>query len=173
MTNEILKTFLEANSLKELTNAAGRALGCPLLVIDDSFHVAAYFRADSINDPYSGVIRHGELSYDESALISASAASGELLHSPAGHHYRISQLNCGELRMGYTLCIMPENALPSGSDEDFALINSFLAKQLYYERHRGGITATAEEVLSSLIDGRFQSEEFFELQANTDRKSVV
>ena len=45
MTNEILKTFLEANSLKELTNAAGRALGCPLLVIDDSFHVAAYFRA--------------------------------------------------------------------------------------------------------------------------------
>lgn len=75
MTNEILKTFLEANSLKELTNAAGRALGCPLLVIDDSFHVAAYFRADSINDPYSGVIRHGELSYDESALISASAAS--------------------------------------------------------------------------------------------------
>ena len=167
MTNEILKTFLEANSLKELTNAAGRALGCPLLVIDDSFHVAAYFRADSINDPYGGVIRHGELSYDESALISASAASGELLHSPAGYHYRISQLNCGELRMGYTLCIMPENALPSGSDEDFALINSFLAKQLYYERHRGGITATAEEVLSSLIDGRFQSEEFFELQANT------
>ena len=167
MTNEILKTFLEANSLKELTNAAGRALGCPLLVIDDSFHVAAYFRADSINDPYSGVIRHGELSYDESALISASAASGELLHSPAGYHYRISQLNCGGLRMGYTLCIMPENALPSGSDEDFALINSFLAKQLYYERHRGGITATAEEVLSSLIDGRFQSEEFFELQANT------
>ena len=74
MTNEILKTFLVANSLKELTNAAGRALGCPLLVIDDSFHVAAYFRADSINDPYSGVIRHGELSYDESALISASAA---------------------------------------------------------------------------------------------------
>ena len=54
MTNEILKTFLEANSLKELTNAAGRALGCPLLVIDDSFHVAAYFRADSINDPYLG-----------------------------------------------------------------------------------------------------------------------
>ena len=99
MTNEILKTFLVANSLKELTNAAGRALGCPLLVIDDSFHVAAYFRADSINDPYSGVIRHGELSYDESALISASAASGELLHSPAGYHYRISQLNCGELRM--------------------------------------------------------------------------
>ena len=48
MTNEILKTFLEANSLKELTNSAGRALGCPLLVIDDSFHVAAYFRADSI-----------------------------------------------------------------------------------------------------------------------------
>lgn len=167
MTNEILKTFLEANSLKELTNAAGRALGCPLLVIDDSFHVAAYYRADSINDPYGGVIRHGELSYDESALISASAASGELLHSPAGYHYRISQLNCGELRMGYTLCIMPENALPSGSDEDFALINSFLAKQLYFERHRGGIIATAEEVLSSLIDGRFQSEEFFELQANT------
>ena len=98
MTNDMLKTFLEANSLKELTNAAGRALGCPLLVIDDSFHVAAYFRADSINDPYSGVIRHGELSYDESALISASAASGELLHSPAGDHYRISQLNCGELR---------------------------------------------------------------------------
>ena len=153
MTNEILKTFLEANSLKELTNAAGRALGCPLLVIDDSFHVAAYFRADSINDPYGGVIRHGELSYDESALISASAASGELLHSPAGYHYRISQLNCGELRMGYTLCIMPENALPSGSDEDFALINSFLAKQLYYERHRGGITATAGGVAAAVSFG--------------------
>lgn len=167
MTNEILKTFLEANSLKELTNAAGRALGCPLLVIDDSFHVAAYHRADSIIDSYGGVIiRHGELSYDESALISAPAASGELLRSPAGYHYRISQLNCGELRMGYTLCIVPENALSSGSDEDFALINSFLAKQLYFERHRGGITATAEEVLSSLIEGRFQSEAFFDLQAN-------
>ena len=167
MTNEILKTFLEANSLKELANAAGRALCCPLLVIDDSFHVVAYYRADSITDPYGDVIRHGELSYDESALISASAVSGELLlHSPSGYHYRISQLNCGELRMGYTLCIMPENALPSGSDEDFALINSFLAKQLYFERHRGGITATAEEVLSSLIDGRFQSEAFFDLQAN-------
>ena len=167
MTNEMLKTFLEAGSLKELTNAAGMALGCPLMVIDDSFHVAAYYRADSITYPYGDIIRHGELSYDESALVSASAASGEmLLHSPAGYHYRISQLNCGELRMGYTLCIMPENALPSGSDEDFALINSFLAKQLYFERHRGGITATAEEVLSSLMDGRFQSEAFFYLQAN-------
>ena len=62
----------------------------------------------------------GALSYDESALVSASAASGEmLLHSPAGYHYRISQLNCGELRMGYTLCIVPENALPSGRDELF------------------------------------------------------
>ena len=76
MTNEILKTFLVANSLKELTNAAGRALGCPLLVIDDSFHVAAYFRADSINDPYSGVIRHGELSYDESVGRAAAFACG-------------------------------------------------------------------------------------------------
>lgn len=138
-----------------------------MLVIDDSFHVAAYFRADSINDPYSGVIRHGELSYEESALISASAASASCCIRLRGTITGYPSSTAENFAWGYTLCIMPENALPSGSDEDFALINSFLAKQLYYERHRGGITATAEEVLSSLIDGRFQSEEFFELQANT------
>lgn len=166
MTDEILRTFLNTNSLRELTNAAGRAMGCPFMVIDDSFHVAAYYRADGIADPYDGAIRHGELSYDESALIASSALEGEvLLRSPAGYHCRISELRCGELRMGYTLCLVQEGALPVAPDEDFALINSFIAKQMYFERHRGGITATPEEVLVNLIEGKFKSQDFFQLQA--------
>ncbi len=166
MTDEILRTFLNTNSLRELTNAAGRAMGCPFMVIDDSFHVAAYYRADGIADPYDGAIRHGELSYDESALIASSALEGEvLLRSPAGYHCRISELRCGELRMGYALCLVQEGALPAAPDEDFALINSFIAKQMYFERHRGGITATPEEVLVNLIEGKFKSQDFFQLQA--------
>ena len=49
--NSLVTEFFEQDDLKQLAEDTGILLECPLLVLDDTFHVAAYFSPPGFSDP--------------------------------------------------------------------------------------------------------------------------
>lgn len=63
------------DDLKALAADAGALLECPLLVLDDTFHVTAHHRPLGFTDPpFQNAVRQGEITYEAGAIISQSEA---------------------------------------------------------------------------------------------------
>ena len=74
-TNALLTEFFSQDDIKNLAAAAGSLLECPLIVLDDTFHVVAHYRPLGFSDPvFSDAVRQGETTYEIGALISQSEA---------------------------------------------------------------------------------------------------
>ena len=58
----LLAEFFAQDDLKSLAADAGTLLDCPLLVLDDTFHVTAHHRPLGFSDPYfQDAIAQGEI----------------------------------------------------------------------------------------------------------------
>ncbi len=67
--------FIAQDDLKSLAADAGALLECPLLVLDDTFHVVAYHRPLGFSDPlFQASVSRGEITYEAGAIISRSEA---------------------------------------------------------------------------------------------------
>lgn len=71
----LLSEFLLQDDLQQLALDTGMLLRCPLLVLDDTFHVRAHFLPPSFSDEvFRNAVRCGEITYEAGALISKSTA---------------------------------------------------------------------------------------------------
>ena len=71
----LLSEFFAQDDLKALAADAGALLECPLLVLDDTFHVTAHHRPLGFTDPlFQDAVRQGEITYEAGAVISQSEA---------------------------------------------------------------------------------------------------
>lgn len=71
----LLAEFFAQDDLKSLAADAGALLECPLLVLDDTFHVVAYYRPLGFSDPlFQASVSRGEITYEAGAIISRSEA---------------------------------------------------------------------------------------------------
>ena len=71
----LLSEFLLQDDLQQLTLDTGMLLQCPLLVLDDTFHVRAHFLPPSFSDEvFRNAVRCGEITYEAGAVISKSPA---------------------------------------------------------------------------------------------------
>ena len=71
----LLAEFFAHDDLKALAADAGALLECPLLVLDDTFHVTAHHRPLGFTDPFfQDAVRQGEITYEAGAIISQSEA---------------------------------------------------------------------------------------------------
>ena len=71
----LLAEFFAQDDLKSLAADAGALLDCPLLVLDDTFHVVAYHRPLGFSDPlFQASVSRGEITYEAGAIISRSEA---------------------------------------------------------------------------------------------------
>ena len=76
--DEVLNSFLQNNSLSALTEAVSMLIGCPVIIVDEAFHIAASFAANGSDyEEYRTAIRHSELSFAASAAISERAETAE------------------------------------------------------------------------------------------------
>lgn len=74
-TEALLAEFFAQDDLKSLAADAGALLECPLLVLDDTFHVVAYYRPLGFSDPlFQASVSRGEITYEAGAIISRSEA---------------------------------------------------------------------------------------------------
>ena len=168
--DEVLNSFLQNNSLSALTETVSMLLGCPVIIVDDAFHIAASFASNGSDyEEYRTTVSHSELSFAASAAISEraeTADSGLFSFEKKDKKYLILILGNGKTMVGYMICIFNLSYVVPCTDEELMFAAALISKQLCIER-RQIASSTAEEILISLLNGEFSDEEHFRLQAQT------
>ena len=169
----LLEQFFAQDDLGKLAVSTGELLGCPLLVLDDTFHVAAHYLPLGFSDAlFETAVRRGEISYEAGAIISENAmlTAGwadyvQLADSP--YRRRFAPLVSAGVRLGCLICVDTDGHLEKIPPQTWELVERILAKQLFVEAsHQDKPFETAEDILMHLLDGGFSSAAHFQLQAS-------
>ena len=169
----LLAEFFAHDDLKALAADAGALLECPLLVLDDTFHVTAHHRPLGFTDPFfQDAVRQGEITYEAGAIISQSEALSagradyEKLEG-SDYRRRFSPLISSGVRLGYLICVDTDGHLQNIPPETWNMVEQILAKQAFIEVSRQDKPfETTEDILMHLLDGGFSSAPYFRLQAS-------
>ena len=145
----LLREFFAQDDLSRLAEGAGALLGCPLLVLDDTFHVAAHHLPLGFSDAvFQTSVRSGEITYEAGAIISRSPALSagaadciKLADSP--YRRRFAPLVSAGVRLGYLICVDTDGHLEKIPAQTWELV---------------------EDILRHLLDGGFPSAPYFRLQ---------
>ena len=172
-TDSFLAEFFAQDDLKSLAADAGALLECPLLVLDDTFHVTAHHRPLGFTDPlFQESIRQGQITYEAGAVISQSAAlsAGKADYvklDGTAFRRRFAPLISSGVRLGYLICVDTDGHLQAVPQETWTTVEQVLAKQAFIEASRDDKPfETAEDILMHLLDGGFSSAPYFRLQAS-------
>ena len=146
-------------------------MDCPLLVLDDTFHILAHYKTDGFADPlFDKAVQLGQITYEAGAIISKNAriSAGQpdyidLAGTP--FRRRFAPLVSAGVRHGYLICVDLDEHLQTVSEGVFRTVETVLAKQLLMEAgQQERPFETAEEILMHLLDGGFSSAAYFRLQ---------
>lgn len=169
----LLEQFFAQDDLGKLTVSTGELLGCPLLVLDDTFHVAAHYLPLGFSDAlFETAVRRGEISYEAGAIISENvmltagwADYVQLADSP--YRRRFAPLVSAGVRLGCLICADTDGHLEKIPPQTWELVEHILSKQMFVEAsHQDKLFETAEDILMHLLDGGFSSAAHFQLQAS-------
>lgn len=169
----LLEEFFSQDDLRQLALSTGELLDCPLLVLDDTFHIAAHHLPLGFSDAlFETAVRRGEISYEAGAIISKNAmlTAGwadyvQLADSP--YRRRFAPLISAGVRLGCLICVDTDGHLEKIPPQTWELVERILAKQLFVEASRQDKPfETAEDILMHLLDGGFSSAAHFQLQAS-------
>ena len=135
----LLREFFAQDDLSRLAEGAGALLGCPLLVLDDTFHVAAHHLPLGFSDAvFQTSVRSGEITYEAGAIISRSPALSagaadciKLADSP--YRRRFAPLVSAGVRLGYLICVDTDGHLEKIPAQTWNTVEQILAKQLFVE----------------------------------------
>jgi hypothetical protein len=167
----LLSDFFEKGDLKQLAWDAGILMDCPLLVLDDTFHILAYYKTDGFADPlFDKAVQLGQITYEAGAIISKSpllsAGKPDYINlEDSTHRRRFAPLISAGVRHGYLICVDVDDHLQTVSEDVFRTVETVLAKQLLMEAgQQERPFETSEEILMHLLDGGFSSVAYFRLQ---------
>ena len=169
----LLEQFFAQDDLGKLAVSTGELLGCPLLVLDDTFHVAAHYLPLGFSDALiETAVRRGEITYEAGAIISRNAmlTAGwadyvQLADSP--YRRRFAPLVSAGVRLGCLICVDTDGHLEKIPPQTWELVEHILSKQMFVEAsHQDKPFETAEDILMHLLDGGFSSAAHFQLQAS-------
>ena len=169
----LLEEFFSQDDLRQLALSTGELLDCPLLVLDDTFHVAAYRMPHGFSDSvFQSAVRRGEITYEAGVIISKnpmlSAGWADYVQLPdSPYRRRFAPLISSGVRLGCLICVDTDGHLEQIPPRTWELVERILAKQLFMEVSRQDKPSeTAEDILMHLLDGGFSSAAHFQLQAS-------
>ena len=169
----LLEEFFSQDDLRQLALSTGELLDCPLMVLDDTFRIAAYRLPLGFSDAlFETAVRCGEITYEAGATISKNAmlTAGwadyvQLADSP--YRRRSAPLISAGVRLGCLICVDTDGHLEKIPPQTWELVEHILSKQLFMEVSRQDKPSeTAEDILMHLLDGGFSSAAHFQLQAS-------
>lgn len=169
----LLEEFFSQDDLRQLALSTGELLDCPLMVLDDTFRIAAYRLPLGFSDAlFETAVRCGEITYEAGAIISKKAmlTAGwadyvQLADSP--YRRRFAPLISAGVRLGCLICVDTDGHLEKIPPQTWELVEHILSKQLFMEVSRQDKPSeTAEDILMHLLDGGFSSAAHFQLQAS-------
>lgn len=170
----LLDDFFTRDSLAALAADAGRLLRCPLMLLDNTFHIVSHHTSPGFADPvFVHAVNRGEVTceavtflHENTMLAAGQPVWTALEDSPLRR--RFSLLVSSGVRLGYLVCVDADGLLEQTPPETFAAVERVLAKQLFMEASRQDKPfGTAEELLMHLLDGGFTSEPYFRLQISS------
>ena len=169
----LLEEFFSLDDLRQLAQSAGELLDCPLLVLNDTFHVAAHHLPLGFSDElFQNAMRRGEITYEAGAIISKNpmlaAGWADYVRLPdSPYRRRFAPLVSAGVRLGCLICVDTDGHLEQIPAQTWELVERILAKQLFMEVSRQGKPSeTAEDILMHLLDGGFSSAARFRLQVS-------
>ena len=169
----LLEQFFAQDDLGKLTVSTGELLGCPLLVLDDTFHVAAHYLPLGFSDAlFETAVRRGEISYEAGAIISENAMltagwADYVQLADSSYRWRFAPLISAGVRLGCLICVDTDGHLEKIPPQTWELVEHILSKQMFVEAsHQDKLFETAEDILMHLLDGGFSSAAHFQLQAS-------
>ena len=160
--------FMNKDDLKLLTKDAGLLFDCPAMVVDMAFHPVSWHRpADFDDEPFQATIDAGSVSYEAGSFLVGSDTQARFVKlEDSPYKRRFSLLVTGGAPVGYLILVDVNHSLAQENPHLFLSVESALAKQLMLEINRGSsMQSTEESVLQHLLEGRFDDEAVFELQA--------
>ena len=166
----LLEEFFSQDDLRQLALSTGELLGCPLRVLDDTFHVVAHHLPLGSSDAlFETAVRRGEISYEAGAIISKNAmlTAGwadyvQLADSP--YRRRFAPLISAGVRLGCLICVDTDGHLEKIPPQTWELVEHILSKQLFMKVSRQDKSyETVEDILMHLLDGGFSSAAHFQL----------
>lgn len=169
----LLEEFFSQDNLRQLALSTGELLDCPLMVLDDTFRIAAYRLPLGFSDAlFETAVRCGEITYEAGATISKNAmlTAGwadyvQLADSP--YRRRFAPLISAGVRLGCLICVDTDGHLEKIPPQTWELVEHILSKQLFMEVSRQDKPSeTVEDILMHLLDGGFSSAAHFRLQAS-------
>ena len=174
-SDTLLNDFFSQDDLKQLAVDAGIMLECPLLVLDDTFHVVAYYYPPGfVDNIFQEAVRCGQITYEAGAIISRSSAlcsgmSDYIKLEESSFRRRFVPLSSAGVSLGYLVCVDTDGHLQQIPSQTWHTVEMILAKQLFVSASRKDKSfETAADILINLLDGGFSSEAYFQLQiANT------
>ncbi len=171
----LINEFFEQDDLHKLAEDTGILLDCPLLIIDETFHIAAHFTPPDFSDRlFKNAVACGMITYEIGAVISKSEALCDgkadcIKLDESVYKRRFAPLICTGVRLGYLICVDTDGHLQKIPPDIWKQIEMILSKQLFIETSRQDKPfETTEDILMHLLEGGFPSEPYFRLQtANT------
>ena len=171
----LVNEFFEQDDLHKLAEDTGIFLECPLLIIDETFHIVTHFNPPDFSDKiFNDAVAGGMITYEIGAIISKNddlcmGKADYIKLDGSAYRRRFVPLISTGVRLGYLICVDTDGHLQSIPPEIWKQIETILSKQLFIETSRQDKPfETAEEILMHLLDGGFPSEPYFRLQtANT------
>ena len=169
----LLDESFSQDDLRQLALSTGELLGCPLMVLDDTFHGATHHLPLGFSDAlFETAVRCGEITYEAGAIISKNAmlTAGwadyvQLADSP--YRRRFAPLISAGVRLGCLICVDTDGHLEKIPPQTWELVEHILSKQLFMEVSRQDKSSeTVEDILMHLLDGGFSSAAHFQLQAS-------
>lgn len=169
----LLDEFFSQDNFRQLALSTGELIGCPLLVLDDTFHVAAHYLPLGFSDAlFETAVRCGEITYEAGAIISKNAmlTAGwadyvQLADSP--YRRRFAPLISTGVRLGCLICVDTDGHLEQIPPHTWEMVEHITAKQLFMEVSRQDKPSeTVEDILMHLLDGGFSAAAHFQLQAS-------
>ena len=171
--SKLIDAFLCGEDLDELIKVSSTLLQCPLLILDDAFHVVAYYKPEDFHDvPFDATINSKKISYEVVRNLNWQPKMERpvfLTIEESPWRRRVSTLKSEHKMIGYLFCIDVNGSLETISDDDMHKIETILAKQFLTQIENQFLsTNTEEEILSHLLDGDYQNSALFRMQiANT------
>ena len=169
----LLEEFFSQDDLRQLALSTGELLDCPLMVLDDTFRIAAYRLPLGFSDAlFETAVRCGEITYEAGAIISKNvmltagwADYVQLADSP--YRRRFAPLISAGVRLGCLICVDTDGHLEKIPPQTWELVEHILSKQLFMKVSRQDKSSeTVEDILMHLLDGGFSSAAHFQLQAS-------
>ena len=153
--SKLVDAFLSGVNLDGLVKISSILLKCPILILDDAFHVISYYKPEGFHDiPFDSTTKSKHITYEVVRNLNWQPnlkKSVFLTIKESPWRRRVSTLRAEHKNIGYLFCVDIEGQLEQVNDNDMNKIEMILAKQYLAQIENTILSKNTEEEIQREI----------------------